>query len=466
MLSQILIYILRVIIFIVLIGLFGMEASTQIMYLFESISNFLYSLVPIFQSDGIFTLIIGLIIGISCLLLASLGVTYIFAKICGLFKKLDNLNKWQGILTIALICVICKLIGWYLFTHYRSKFDFDNIVTIEYVWATLAPAYLLYLYFNHLTKKYPEIFKKIGFYFSIEFLKDFIKRRKYYFSSQFPKDVINDIKIAKASLKAKKEAKEKLKEERKSNKNKEKIKNNPIDEANEKIKKAKEHKFAMIVLIIMIILQTILAIYAYYLQNITLTRNNCYNLTILIGYLICFILYKKIKKQKKVMFFSIFLSIALIIYCIFEKRYFYDDSLGECAHGYCSFVSSLGDETVAHFPETLPPNTTNYKYLYDWSFGGDGTDYARFNCNVEDIESIIKRSEENTKDIMRFSEFDDIDRLAHRFEIKDKEKYTIYIMKKPQDSGNYTSGIIASKEKKEIILFFARPQIDYKRIKQ
>ena len=220
MLSQILIYLLRVIIFIVLIGLFGMEASTQIMYLFENISEFLYDLAPIFQSDGIFTLIIGLIIGISCLLLASLGVTYIFAKICGLFKKLDNLKKWQGFLIIVLICIVCKLIGVYLFTHYKSKLDFDNMFAIEYIWATLIPAYLLYLYFNHLTKKYPEIFKKIGFYLSIEFLKDFIKRREYYCSSQFSEDVINDIKLAKESLKAKKEAKEKLKEERKLNKNK------------------------------------------------------------------------------------------------------------------------------------------------------------------------------------------------------------------------------------------------------
>ena len=175
----------------------------------------------------------------------------------------------------------------------------------------------------------------------------------------------------------------------------------------------------MIVLTIMIILQTLLLIYAYLLQNITSTHNNCYNLTIFIGYLICFILYKKIKKQKKVMFFSLFLSIILITYCIFEKRYFYND----------------------------------------------GTDYARFNCNIEDIESIIKRSEENTKEIMPFGEFDDADGLAHRFEIKDKEKYTIYIMKKPE-SGNYTSGIIASKEKREIILFFATPQMDYKRIEQ
>ena len=50
-----------------------------------------------------------------------------------------------------------------------------NIKDTEDVY-TIIPAYLVFLFFNFLTKKFSTPFKQIGYFFSVEFYKDLYKK--------------------------------------------------------------------------------------------------------------------------------------------------------------------------------------------------------------------------------------------------------------------------------------------------
>ena len=97
---------------------------------------------------------------------------YITVKICGLFKRLDNLKIY---ITIPIIMLIN--IGFYYFDIGRAfgKHNINlspiEIVRTYFFW--ILPIYfLIYKFFGFLTKKYPFPFERIGYYTSIEFIKD------------------------------------------------------------------------------------------------------------------------------------------------------------------------------------------------------------------------------------------------------------------------------------------------------
>ena len=92
-----------------------------------------------------------------------------------MFNYIDNLkvNLFKKLLLLMLISILSFLI---LFIRYRISEDVDFALKIASLIFTLIPVFLLYKYFQFLTKKCPIPFEKIGYYCSIEFYKGLFKR--------------------------------------------------------------------------------------------------------------------------------------------------------------------------------------------------------------------------------------------------------------------------------------------------
>ena len=110
----------------------------------------------------------------SVILVSSCIGMYFFAKIFGVFKKLNKVNLIGSLLILYIISVALIYIG-------KIKIltpSYIHILGINYSYTMylLIPAYLVYLFFNFLTKKFPTPFKQIGYFFSVEFYKDLCRK--------------------------------------------------------------------------------------------------------------------------------------------------------------------------------------------------------------------------------------------------------------------------------------------------
>ena len=110
------------------------------------------------------------IIGITWLFSDILAI-YCMAKIFGIFKLLDNIHIRNQILIILFISLLL-FIFYLIFYINSSTFELGNLFTVF----CFLPAWLLRKFFNFLTKKFPTPFKQIGYFFSIEFYKDLLKK--------------------------------------------------------------------------------------------------------------------------------------------------------------------------------------------------------------------------------------------------------------------------------------------------
>ncbi len=99
--------------------------------------------------------------------------TYVIAKFCGLFKYFSRFKFWISFLTLLIISYI--LYYFYILNLHTFRFNYSAVKNTDYVY-TIIPAYLVYLFFNFLTKKFPTPFKQIGYFFSIKFYKDLYKK--------------------------------------------------------------------------------------------------------------------------------------------------------------------------------------------------------------------------------------------------------------------------------------------------
>ena len=98
--------------------------------------------------------------------------TYVIAKFCGLFKYLSQFKFWKSFLILLVISFILN----YLITNNIHIIPEKYIADDLYIPLTIIPSYLVYLFFNFLTEKFPTPFKQIGYFFSIEFYKDLFKK--------------------------------------------------------------------------------------------------------------------------------------------------------------------------------------------------------------------------------------------------------------------------------------------------
>lgn len=125
-----------------------------------------------------------LILAVIITTLFSPVTTYWFAKILKIFKKLSVLNlgflvEFFIIILISVISYFLLIIGFgipkdYLMTDIYKE---NTILTIIYT-SSLIPAFLLYKFFNFLTRKFPTPFKQIGYFFSIDFYRDLYRKLK------------------------------------------------------------------------------------------------------------------------------------------------------------------------------------------------------------------------------------------------------------------------------------------------
>ena len=97
---------------------------------------------------------------------------YISLKICGLFKKLDNLNFLNSLIFV----IILNLIFNYSINTTVQIIPFKISYTSGSFLYIIIIYFIYYRILNWLGKKYPNTFGKVGYYFSIECYKDLFKK--------------------------------------------------------------------------------------------------------------------------------------------------------------------------------------------------------------------------------------------------------------------------------------------------
>lgn len=106
--------------------------------------------------------------------------SYFYAKICGLYKKLQKYNFWIKSLIFLSISCFAYLINTYdirTLKPYETDFKIDIWIYVTSIFS----AFLLNIFFNFLTKKFPKPFEKIGYVCSVKFFKNVLKRIKNFF---------------------------------------------------------------------------------------------------------------------------------------------------------------------------------------------------------------------------------------------------------------------------------------------
>lgn len=99
--------------------------------------------------------------------------TYVIAKFCGLFKYFSRFKFWKSFLILLVISYV--LYYFYILNLNTFKLNYDAVRKTEGIYSII-PSYLVFLFFNFLTKKFPTPFKQIGYFFSLEFYKDLFKK--------------------------------------------------------------------------------------------------------------------------------------------------------------------------------------------------------------------------------------------------------------------------------------------------
>ena len=99
---------------------------------------------------------------------------YISLKICGLFKKLDNLNFLNSLIFV----IILNLIFNYSINTTVQIIPFKISYTSGSFLYIIIIYFIYYRILNWLGKKYPNTFGIVGYYFSIECYKNLFKKLK------------------------------------------------------------------------------------------------------------------------------------------------------------------------------------------------------------------------------------------------------------------------------------------------
>ena len=166
------------------------------------------------------------------------------------------------------------------------------------------------------------------------------------------------------------------------------------------------------------------------------------------------------ENKDRIMFFYSNMPLSVRFY----KLHFYKPSIDN--YKYDVQLLSV-THRIKHFPKEIPTNARNYEFVIENSFDGYNINSLRFNTDREYIEK-IKR--ENKTKIYKKVDFKEAEKYYRRinahFELEDKEKYTLYVLKNENNDYAYTSGIIISEEKEDIIFFYANYCLDNTRTVQ
>lgn len=155
--KQIFLYLLRVFIFLIL----NRTSAYNISF---CVASSMFSI--IFKNNSFLSL--GL-----CAIFSFVLYMYLTQKLCGLFKKLDKLNFFISLAIIFLI-EIARCYSMAVAVQFKPvKLTFEEPIFLF----VLPFLYLIYKFFNFLSKKFPIPFQKIGYYTSIEFWKKFVLKK-------------------------------------------------------------------------------------------------------------------------------------------------------------------------------------------------------------------------------------------------------------------------------------------------
>ncbi len=100
--------------------------------------------------------------------------TYVVAKFCGLFKYFSQFKFWKSFSILLIISIILNY--YYMLNLHTFQLNY-HVKDTEDVY-TIIPSYLVFIFFNFLTKKFPTPFKQIGYVFSLKCYIDLFKKFK------------------------------------------------------------------------------------------------------------------------------------------------------------------------------------------------------------------------------------------------------------------------------------------------
>ncbi len=101
--------------------------------------------------------------------------TYVVAKLCGILKYFSKFKFWKSFLCLLLISYACYYFSYLNLHTFKLNFDTNDTPGGFYA-PSIIPVYLIFLFFNFVTKKIPIPFKQIGYFFSKEFYIDLYKK--------------------------------------------------------------------------------------------------------------------------------------------------------------------------------------------------------------------------------------------------------------------------------------------------
>ena len=121
-------------------------------------------------NDGI-DIFAFIIFGIVCFVFN----TYVIAKLCGILKYFSKLKFWKSFLCLLLISYAYYYFSYLNLHTFKLNYDADEAGGMD-IALTILPSYIIFLFFNFVTKKIPIPFKQIGYFFSKEFYIDLYKK--------------------------------------------------------------------------------------------------------------------------------------------------------------------------------------------------------------------------------------------------------------------------------------------------
>ncbi len=166
--KEIFLYLTRVLVYLMLYMIFVIAIMNAPLYfpMVDKIFDYITKDMNPFEAAGIYVF------------LAFPLCSYLSAKFCGLFKKINHLNIFFAILIIVFVDIFLNIsINTRVQLYPRIKTDYYGI-NINDIWFLTTFNFIVFKFFNFLTKKFPIPFERIGYYTSIEFMKDVIGKLK------------------------------------------------------------------------------------------------------------------------------------------------------------------------------------------------------------------------------------------------------------------------------------------------
>lgn len=248
-----------------------------------------------------------------------------------------------------------------------------------------------------------------------------------------------------------------------------------MENENNKESKKNTLKFKLIYINILIFISIIISLFMFLLNPQAKTAFGIY-LFLYIPILLLF-LFKFLMKLSKINWLSALIGIIAFGYVILYAMYIFTLSMfcgllhdlnredselfktrTPTIEEYYEVMSNAADKPyqIKHFPIKIPEKAYNYYCERENDPRGFNIHYVKFNIDDKYLNEIIKQNNKNINEKINMADINQYYRYIDlRLKLEDEEKYDAYILKNENNDDTYTSGFIISKEKHEIIFFYA-----------